>query len=78
MDLFICLENRGSVTEINLWFPCVLGRGVTLPCGQVLLSARGALVRDNVVDFIFFFGINHIRRGTREGWAMCFHLAIRR
>ena len=62
MDLFICLENCGSMMEINFWFPCVLGRRVTLPCGQVLPSARRALVRDNVINFVFFFGVNYVRR----------------
>ena len=66
------------MTEINFWFPCVLGRGVSFPCGQVLPSARGALVGDNVIHFIFFFGVNHVRRRPREGWTMCFSLAIRR
>ena len=78
MDLLIRLENRGGVTEINFWFPCILRRGVSFPCGQVLPSARGAFVRDNVIDFIFFFGVNYVRRSPREGWTMCFGSAIRR
>ena len=78
MDFFICLENRGSMTEINFWFPCVFGRGVTFPCGQVLLSARRALVGDNVINLVFFFRVNHVRRRPREGWTMCFSLTIRR
>ena len=66
------------MTEINFRFPRIFRRGIAFPCGQVLPSARGALVRDNVVDFVFFFGINHVRRGSREGGTMCFGLTIRR
>ena len=78
MDLFIRLENRGGVTEINFRFPCILRRGVSFPRGQVLPSARGALVGDNVIDFIFFFGVNYVRRRPRKGWTICFSLTIRR
>ena len=77
-SLLIRLQDRGSMTEINFRFPSIFRQGVSFPCGQVQPSARGALVRDNVVNFVFFFGINHVRRGTREGWTMCFRLAIRR
>ena len=66
------------MAEINFWFPCVLRRRVSLPCGQVQSSARRALVRDNVVDFVFFFGVNYVRRRLGEGWTMCFGLMIRR
>ena len=66
------------MAEINFGFPGIFGRGVTFPRGQVLSSARGALVRDNVIDFVFFFGVNHVRRGSGEGRTMCFGLAIGR
>ena len=78
MGLFIFLENREGVTEINFWFPCILGRGVSFPCGQVQSSARGALMGDNVVYFVFFFGVNHVWRRPRKGGTMCFSLTIRR
>ena len=78
MNLLICLEDRGGMTEINFRFPRVFRRGIALPCGQVLSLARGALVRDNVIDFVFFFGVNYLRRRSGEGGAMCFGLMIRR
>jgi hypothetical protein len=55
-------EDQRSVSEIAFWFPGVFGRGIAFPCGQVQSSARGALVGDNVIDFIFFFIINDVRR----------------
>ena len=78
MGPLICFENRGGMTEINFRFPRVFRRGIAFPCGQVLSSARGALVRDNVIDFVFFFGVNYIRRRSGEGGTMCFGLTIRR
>jgi hypothetical protein len=50
------------MSEIAFWFPGVFGRGIALPCGQVQSLARGALVGDNVIDFILFFIINDVRR----------------
>ena len=64
--------------EINFWFPSIFGGGISFPCGQILPSARGALVRDDVVDLVFFFGVNYVRRRPRKGWTMCFGLVIRR
>ena len=64
--------------EIKFWFPCVLRRGVSLPCGQVQSLARGALVGDDMIDFVFFFRVNQVRRGSGEGGTMCFGLSIRR
>ena len=55
---FVLGEKHGSMAEIVFRFPSVFGRRVTLPCGQVQSLARGALVRDNVVCFVFFFGVN--------------------
>ena len=66
------------MAEIDFWFPYILRRVISLPCGQVQSSVRGALVRDNMVDFVFFFGVNCVRRRSGEGWTMCVGLAIRR
>ena len=66
------------MTEINFRFPRIFRRRIAFPCGQVQSSARGALVRDDVIDFVFFFRINHVRRRSGEGGTMCFGLAIRR
>ena len=66
------------MTEIDFGFPRIFRRGIAFPCGQVLASARGALVGDNVIDFVFFFGVNYVRRRLGEGRTMCFGLTIRR
>jgi hypothetical protein len=60
--VLIVFEDQGSVSEIAFWFPGVFGRRIALPCGQVQSSARGALVGDNVIDFVFFFVIYDVRR----------------
>ena len=64
--------------EIKFRFPCVLRRRVPFPCGQVQSSAREVLVRDDIINFVFFFGVNQVRRGSGEGGTMCFGLSIRR
>ena len=66
------------MSEIDFGFPCIFGRRIAFPCGQVLSLARGALVRDNMIDFVFFLGVNHVRRRSGEGGTMCFSLTIRR
>ena len=75
---FVLSENGGSMAEIKFWFPSIFERRISLPCSQVQSSARGALVGNNVIHFIFFFGINQVRRRSGEGGTMCFCLAIRR
>ena len=60
-SLFVLLKYIGSVAEINFRFPCVFRRRVPFPCSQVQSSARRALVGDDMVHFVLFFGI--IRSG---------------
>jgi hypothetical protein len=49
------------MAEIAFWFPGVFGRRIALPCGQVQSSAMGALVRNNVINFVFFLVIYDVR-----------------
>ena len=67
MGTFIFGKDEGGMSEIALRFPCIFGRGVSFPCGQVQLSSRGSLVRDNMIHFVFFFIIYEVRWGLREG-----------
>ena len=46
------------MAEINFWFPCILKRRIPFPHGQIQSSARRALVGDNMIDLILFFGVN--------------------
>ena len=62
MSSFVLLEYRGSMTEIKFRFPGIFRRGASFLCSQIQSSARRALVGDNMIDFIFFFGINQVRR----------------
>ena len=55
MGPFIVSEYLWRMAEIIFGFPCIFGGWVPLPCGQVLSSAREALVRDYGFDFVFFF-----------------------
>ena len=55
MGPFIVSEYLWRMAEITFGFPCIFGGRVSLPCGQVLSSARGALVRDYGFDFVFLF-----------------------
>ena len=55
MGPFIVSEYLWRMAEIIFGFPCIFGGRVSFPCGQVLSSARGALVRDYGFDFVFFF-----------------------
>ena len=41
--------------EVGFGFPGVFQQGIAIPCGQVLSSARGALVGNNGFYLIFFF-----------------------
>ena len=55
---FVLLENGGSVAEIRFRFPSIFRRRVSLPRGQVQSLARGAFVGNDMIDFVFFLGIN--------------------
>ena len=74
MGLFIVPKRLRCMTEITLGFPCVLRGRVAFPCGQVLSSARGALVRDYSLYFIFFFRSDQGWRRSEEVGAMCIGL----
>ena len=78
VSLFVFLKYGRSMAEINFRFPCVLRRWVPFPYSQVQSSARRALVGYYMVDFVFFFGVNPVKRRLREEGTMCFGLTIRR
>ena len=78
MGTFIFGKDEEGVSEIALRFPRIFGGRVSFPCGQVQSSSRRSLVRDNMINFIFFFVINEVRWGLCEGGTMCFGLPIRR
>ena len=55
MGPFIVPKYLWCMVEITLRFPCIFGGRVSFPCGQVLSSARGALVRDYGFDLVLLF-----------------------
>ena len=63
--------------EIGLRFPGVFQRWITFPCGQVLVVFAVAMVSYNSINFVLFFGINHVRRGLGEVGSMCVGFSIR-
>ena len=77
MSSFVLLEDSGSMTEMKFRFPSIFGRRISFPCGQVQSSARGTFVGNNMVNFVFFFSINQVRRRLGEGGTVCFGLVIR-
>ena len=78
VGMFIFRKDKRGVSEIALRFPHIFRRGVSLPCGQVQSSSRRPLVRNDMINFVLFFVINEVRRGSCEGGTMCFGLLIRR
>ena len=70
MGPFIVSEYPWRMAEITFGFPCIFRGRVSFPCGQVLSSARGALVRDYGFDFVFFFRSDQGRRRGGEAWAV--------
>ena len=75
---FVLQEDCGSMMEITFGSPSVFGGRITFPCNQVQSSARGTLVKNDMIDFIFFFGINQVRRRLEEERTICFRLVISR
>ena len=60
--LFITFQESGRMAEITFGFPSVFQRWVSLPCGQVQSTGRGALVRKNCFHFVFFFVVYDVWR----------------
>ena len=63
--------------EIGLRFPGIFQQWIALPCGQVLAVFAVAIVSYNPINFILFFGINHVRRRLGEVGSMCVGFLIR-
>ena len=63
--------------EIGLGFPGVFRQWVAFPCGQVPAVFAVAMVSYNPINFILFFGINHVRRRLEEVGSMCVSFSIR-
>ena len=59
--LFIMFQESGRMAEINFRFPCVFRRRVPFPCGQVQSVGGRAFVREDSLNFVFFFIINDVR-----------------
>ena len=65
------------MSEIGLGFPGVFQRWIAFPCGQVLAVFVVATVSYDLINFVLFFGINHVRRGSGEVGSMCVGFSIR-
>src|SRR6266403_683902 len=57
-------EIRGM--DLISWFPCVVTFGISFPCDQILKSFRASelSVCDDSFDFVFFFSVKQLRRGS--------------
>ncbi len=72
---FIMLDKFRGMNLVSR-FPCIVAFRVSLPFDEVLKSFRPSELSacDYSFDFVFFFPINKVRRGSREVWAVrsCF------
>ena len=65
------------MSEIGLGFPGVFQRWIAFPCSQVPAVFAIAMVSYDPINFVLFFGINHVRRGLGEVGSMCVSFSIR-
>ena len=65
------------MSEIGLGFPGVFQRWIAFPCSQVPVVFAIAMVSYDPINFVLFFGINHVRRGLGEVGSMCVSSLIR-
>ena len=65
------------MSEIGLGFPGVFQQWIAFPCGQVPVIFAVAMVSYDLINFILFFGINHVRRRSGEVRSMCVGFLIR-
>ncbi len=65
--------------DLVSWFPCIVAFRVSLPFNEVLKSFRSSKlsVCDYSFDFVLFFSIDQVRRGSGEVWAMCSCFMVR-
>ena len=63
--------------EIGLGFPGVFRQWIAFPCGQVPAVFAVATVSYDLINFILFFSINHVRRRLGEVRSMCVGFSIR-
>ena len=65
------------MSEIGLGFPGVFRRWIAFPCGQVPAVFAVATMSYDLINFILFFGINHVGRRLEEVGSMCVGFSIR-
>ena len=75
--LCICFKQKRSMSEIGLGFPGVFRQWITFPCSQVPAVFAVATVSYDPINFVLFFGINHVRRRLEEVRSMCVGFLIR-
>ena len=63
--------------EIGLGFPDIFQQWIAFPCSQILAVFAIATVSYNPINFVLFFGINHVRWRSGEVGSMCVSFTIR-
>ena len=65
------------MSEIGLGFPGIFQQWIAFPCGQVLAVFAVAMVSYDPINFVLFFGINHVGRRLGEVGSMHVDFSIR-
>ena len=77
VKFFIGGEGGLCMFQVLFRDPGVFFGGVSLPSDQEGTGCRGSAVADNLLDFVFSFAIDKVRRWRREVLSVDFVLAIR-
>ena len=78
VKLFIRSEGGLGMFQILLRDPGIFFSGVSLPSDQEGTGSRGSVMVYDLLNFVFFFSIDKIRRWCREVLSVDFIFAIRR
>ena len=54
------------MSEVRFGFPGVFRGGISFPGGEITTSARSPSMSKDLLDFVFFFGVDQVRRWRRE------------
>ena len=76
VKLFVRSDGRLGVFQIPFRDPRVFFGGVSFPSDQERTSRRSSAVANDLVNFVFFFPIDKVRRWRREVLAMDLVFAI--
>ena len=77
MQVFISGQGGLGMFQVPFWDPRVFFGRVSFPSDQEGAGMRRSAVANDLLDFVFFFSIDKVRRWCREVPAMDFIFTIR-